>query len=162
MGELEGIKGAWGYVEGGMGGVSRAIANCAEDHGASIFCDKVIIKALLFRRSVDSPFLEIFKTIPPSFHLFFHDNSTTFSSPHFRYTQPKERKKYLVYNSNVSFRAKCQDSTIPLQLVPLPLDPSGPPPSRRKLGCLWWKRDWARTAGDQTCYDVLSMRDCRL
>lgn len=41
MGELEGIKGAWGYVEGGMGSVSRAIANCAEDHGASIFTEKV-------------------------------------------------------------------------------------------------------------------------
>ena len=41
MGELEGIKGAWGYVKGGMGGVSQAIANCAEDHGASIFVNKV-------------------------------------------------------------------------------------------------------------------------
>ncbi|GFR72043.1 pyridine nucleotide-disulfide oxidoreductase domain-containing protein 2 [Elysia marginata] len=43
MGELEGIKGAWAYVEGGMGGVSQAIANCAEDHGSSIFCDKGIL-----------------------------------------------------------------------------------------------------------------------
>ena len=41
MGELEGVKGAWGYVEGGMGSVSQAIANCAQDHGAEIFCDKV-------------------------------------------------------------------------------------------------------------------------
>ena len=41
MGELEGIKGAWAYVQGGMGAVSQAIANCAEDHGASVFCDKV-------------------------------------------------------------------------------------------------------------------------
>ena len=43
MGEIEGVKGAWGYVEGGMGSVSRAIANCASDHGASIFTDKVNI-----------------------------------------------------------------------------------------------------------------------
>ena len=41
MGEIEGVKGAWGYVEGGMGSVSAAIANCATDHGASIFTDKV-------------------------------------------------------------------------------------------------------------------------
>ena len=41
MGEIEGVKGAWGYVEGGMGSVSAAIANCASDHGASIFTDKV-------------------------------------------------------------------------------------------------------------------------
>ncbi|XP_041370100.1 pyridine nucleotide-disulfide oxidoreductase domain-containing protein 2-like [Gigantopelta aegis] len=46
MGELEGIKGAWGYVEGGMGGVSRAIANCAEDHGASIFVNKPVASVL--------------------------------------------------------------------------------------------------------------------
>ena len=41
MGELDGNKGAWAYVEGGMGGVSQAIANCAEDRGAHIFCNKV-------------------------------------------------------------------------------------------------------------------------
>ena len=41
MGELEGVKGAWGYVEGGMGSVSAAIARCAQDHGAHVFCDKV-------------------------------------------------------------------------------------------------------------------------
>ena len=45
MGEIEGVKGAWGYVEGGMGSVSRAIADCASDHGASIFTDKVNILA---------------------------------------------------------------------------------------------------------------------
>ena len=45
MGEIEGVKGAWGYVEGGMGSVSRAIANCASDHGASIFTDKVNINS---------------------------------------------------------------------------------------------------------------------
>lgn len=42
MGELEGIKGAWGYVEGGMGSVSQAIANCATDHGASVFTNKPV------------------------------------------------------------------------------------------------------------------------
>ncbi|RUS81295.1 hypothetical protein EGW08_010937 [Elysia chlorotica] len=46
MGELDGIKGAWAYVQGGMGGVSQAIANCAEDHGASIFCDKQVAQIL--------------------------------------------------------------------------------------------------------------------
>ena len=42
MGCLEGKKGAWGYVEGGMGAVSQAICNCAMDHGADVFVDKVI------------------------------------------------------------------------------------------------------------------------
>ncbi|CAH1784908.1 unnamed protein product [Owenia fusiformis] len=42
MGELEGIKGAWGYAEGGMGAVSQAIANSAQSHGASIFTEKAV------------------------------------------------------------------------------------------------------------------------
>ena len=41
MGELEGIKGAWGYVEGGMGAVSMAIARSAASHGAEIYTNKV-------------------------------------------------------------------------------------------------------------------------
>lgn len=41
MGGVEGVAGAWAYVEGGMGAVSQAIASCAEDHGASIFTEKV-------------------------------------------------------------------------------------------------------------------------
>ena len=41
MGELEGIKGAWGYVEGGMGAVSNAIARSARTAGASVFTEKV-------------------------------------------------------------------------------------------------------------------------
>ena len=36
MGELEGRKNAWGYAEGGMGGVSKAIAQAAESFGASL------------------------------------------------------------------------------------------------------------------------------
>lgn len=36
MGELEGIRGAWGYPEGGMGAVSDAIAKSAQEAGAEI------------------------------------------------------------------------------------------------------------------------------
>jgi len=42
MGELEGIRGAWGYPEGGMGAVSRAIANSALAEGAHLFTDKEV------------------------------------------------------------------------------------------------------------------------
>lgn len=41
MGGLEGVQGAWGYVEGGMGALSDAIASSAIAHGASIFTEKV-------------------------------------------------------------------------------------------------------------------------
>ncbi|XP_067393116.1 pyridine nucleotide-disulfide oxidoreductase domain-containing protein 2 [Emydura macquarii macquarii] len=47
MGELEGRKGAWGYVAGGMGGVSHAIASAAAAHGADIFTEKPVTRVLL-------------------------------------------------------------------------------------------------------------------
>jgi phytoene dehydrogenase-like protein len=39
MGMSTGVRGAWAYVEGGMGAVSRALKSCAESHGAKIFTD---------------------------------------------------------------------------------------------------------------------------
>ena len=40
MGELEGVRGAWGYPEGGMGAVSGAIAKAALAAGANIFTEQ--------------------------------------------------------------------------------------------------------------------------
>jgi phytoene dehydrogenase-like protein len=36
MGECEGVRGVWGYVRGGMGGISNAIASAALEAGAEI------------------------------------------------------------------------------------------------------------------------------
>ena len=44
MGELEGIRGAWGYPEGGMGAVSDAIAKSAESSGAEIIVENPVQK----------------------------------------------------------------------------------------------------------------------
>ncbi|XP_038188475.1 pyridine nucleotide-disulfide oxidoreductase domain-containing protein 2 [Arvicola amphibius] len=44
MGSLEGMQGAWGYVQGGMGALSDAIASSATAHGASIFTEKTVAK----------------------------------------------------------------------------------------------------------------------
>ena len=41
MGELEGRKSAWAYVEGGMGKLSQAIADSATSMGATILTSKV-------------------------------------------------------------------------------------------------------------------------
>ena len=43
MGELEGRKSAWAYVEGGMGKLSQAIADSATSMGATILTNKVQI-----------------------------------------------------------------------------------------------------------------------
>uniref|UniRef100_F1MN72 Pyridine nucleotide-disulfide oxidoreductase domain-containing protein 2 n=1 Tax=Bos taurus TaxID=9913 RepID=F1MN72_BOVIN len=44
MGSLEGVRGAWGYVQGGMGALSDAIASSATAHGVSIFTEKTVAK----------------------------------------------------------------------------------------------------------------------
>ncbi len=36
MGECNGVRGVWGYVRGGMGGISTALAAAAREHGAEI------------------------------------------------------------------------------------------------------------------------------
>lgn len=41
MGEQEGRRNAWGYVEGGMGRVSAAIAASAQSHSAEITTNTV-------------------------------------------------------------------------------------------------------------------------
>ncbi|TRY84079.1 hypothetical protein DNTS_008926 [Danionella cerebrum] len=47
MGELEREKGAWGYVEGGMGGVSQSIARSARSLGADIFTNSEAEQVLI-------------------------------------------------------------------------------------------------------------------
>ncbi|KAM8924621.1 pyridine nucleotide-disulfide oxidoreductase domain-containing protein 2 [Pelodytes ibericus] len=47
MGELEGNKGSWGYVEGGMGMVSNAIAKSAVASGAEIYTDQEVKQILV-------------------------------------------------------------------------------------------------------------------
>ncbi|XP_065528103.1 pyridine nucleotide-disulfide oxidoreductase domain-containing protein 2 isoform X2 [Lathamus discolor] len=49
MGELEGRRGAWGYVSGGMGALSQAIARAAAARGAHIFAEKAVSHVLLGR-----------------------------------------------------------------------------------------------------------------
>ncbi|XP_060781877.1 pyridine nucleotide-disulfide oxidoreductase domain-containing protein 2 [Neoarius graeffei] len=47
MGELEKEMGAWGYVEGGMGGVSKSITNSARSLGADIFTEQEVSQVLI-------------------------------------------------------------------------------------------------------------------
>ncbi|XP_015671768.1 pyridine nucleotide-disulfide oxidoreductase domain-containing protein 2 [Protobothrops mucrosquamatus] len=47
MGGVEGRKGAWGYVSGGMGALSGALARAATTFGAEIFTDKAVSHILL-------------------------------------------------------------------------------------------------------------------
>ncbi|XP_062436389.1 pyridine nucleotide-disulfide oxidoreductase domain-containing protein 2 [Rhea pennata] len=47
MGALEGRRGAWGYVAGGMGALSQAIASAAAARGAHVFAEKPVSRVLL-------------------------------------------------------------------------------------------------------------------
>jgi phytoene dehydrogenase-like protein len=46
MGECNGVRGAWGYVRGGMGGISNALAASATRAGAEIRCDAPVAEIL--------------------------------------------------------------------------------------------------------------------
>lgn len=44
MGEIQGIRGAWAYAEGGMGAVSQSIARAAKQRGVDIAVDAVSLR----------------------------------------------------------------------------------------------------------------------
>src|SRR5205085_2554715 len=46
MGECNGVRGMWGYVRGGMGGITQALASAARAHGAEIRVNSPAAKLL--------------------------------------------------------------------------------------------------------------------
>ena len=46
MGGLEGVRGAWGFPQGGMGAVSNAIARSALSVGAQLFTSSPVIEVI--------------------------------------------------------------------------------------------------------------------
>jgi phytoene dehydrogenase-like protein len=47
MGETDGQRGVWGYVRGGMGGLTQALARAARDRGVEIRCDAEVSRVLV-------------------------------------------------------------------------------------------------------------------
>jgi phytoene dehydrogenase-like protein len=47
MGEAGGARGVWGYMRGGMGGLTQALAAAARDLGADIRCDAEVARILV-------------------------------------------------------------------------------------------------------------------
>ncbi len=47
MGETGGLRGGWGYVRGGMGGLTQALAGAARDLGVEIRCDAEVGRILV-------------------------------------------------------------------------------------------------------------------
>jgi phytoene dehydrogenase-like protein len=47
MGECDGVRGVWGYVRGGMGALSNAIASAAKERGAEIKVNAPVAKILV-------------------------------------------------------------------------------------------------------------------
>src|SRR6266516_450709 len=52
MGECNGVRGMWGYVRGGMGGITQALASAARAHGAEIRLSSPVAKILTRRGRV--------------------------------------------------------------------------------------------------------------
>jgi phytoene dehydrogenase-like protein len=44
MGECNGVRGVWGYVKGGMGGLTQALAAAARQHGAEVRCNAPVAR----------------------------------------------------------------------------------------------------------------------
>jgi phytoene dehydrogenase-like protein len=47
MGECDGARGVWGYVRGGMGGISNALVAAARQHGAEVRCNAPVSRILV-------------------------------------------------------------------------------------------------------------------
>src|SRR5262249_20926642 len=47
MGECDGVRGVWGYVRGGMGALSEAIASAAKERGAEIKTNAAVSRILV-------------------------------------------------------------------------------------------------------------------
>lgn len=47
MGETSGKRGAWGYVQGGMGALTHALAQAAQGMGVTIRCEAEVVKILV-------------------------------------------------------------------------------------------------------------------
>jgi phytoene dehydrogenase-like protein len=58
MGECNGVRGMWGYVRGGMGGISQALASAARARGAEIHVNSPVTKILTRRGRVKGVALE--------------------------------------------------------------------------------------------------------
>ncbi len=74
MGECNGVRGMWGYVRGGMGGISDALASAARAHGAEIRVNAAVAKILTRGGRVEGVALEDgtelrARRVPPGAHL---------------------------------------------------------------------------------------------
>ena len=58
FGEVNGVQGMWGYVRGGMGRISFALAASAEAHGATIRTDTPVSKILVYNGRAEGVRLE--------------------------------------------------------------------------------------------------------
>jgi phytoene dehydrogenase-like protein len=66
MGEENGIRGVWGFVRGGLGGLTQALARSAEAHGATIRVGAPVERILIRDGRVTGVVLESGEEIPAS------------------------------------------------------------------------------------------------
>jgi phytoene dehydrogenase-like protein len=64
MGEVNGVRGVWGFVRGGMGGLTQALARSAEAHGATIRVAAPVDRILVRDGRVTGVALESGEEIP--------------------------------------------------------------------------------------------------
>jgi len=78
LGSVNGVQGAWGYVEGGMGGVTQAMKKAAEHYGVSIYTTTEVDEILVKNGKVEGIKLKDGKTIQSKAVVSNADPKTTF------------------------------------------------------------------------------------
>jgi len=78
IGEVNGVKRAWGYVEGGMGGLTQALKKAAESLGVEIFTSKPVKKILIKNNKAIGVELEDGKRVEAKIVVSNADPKTTF------------------------------------------------------------------------------------
>ncbi|MEM3291623.1 MAG: NAD(P)/FAD-dependent oxidoreductase [Saccharolobus sp.] len=78
IGEVNGVKGAWGYVEGGMGGVTQALKKSAEYFGAQVYTNTEVDEILVKNGRVEGIKLKSGKIINARIVVSNADPKTTF------------------------------------------------------------------------------------
>ncbi len=78
LGEVNGVKRAWGYVEGGMGGLTSALRRAAEALGVEVFTSSAVKRILLKNKKAIGVELENGKKIEGKIIVSNADPKTTF------------------------------------------------------------------------------------
>ncbi len=142
MGGVNGHRGLWGFVRGGMGAISEAIADSARAHGATIRVNAPVAKILARYGHIHGVALESGEEIPAKSVASNLDPRRTFLKlmdpgdlpPEFLDGIRKFRSEGTSLKINLALSGKPSHSPLIEMTIPTMYDPSLAPPGRHIMG----------------------------